>query len=184
MKTNPSILNRACEVNALFVRENGPFPNNPHWPLLMYRHAFNVAGHDPASDVESHFRRNGWGNGWRNGIYPFHHYHSNTHEALGCCRGSARMLVGGPQGFKLTLNAGDAVVLPAGVAHKRIDSSGDFRVVGAYPGMAEYDMCYGKPEERPEADRRIASVALPETDPVFGTKGGILAHWNAPALAR
>jgi uncharacterized protein YjlB len=177
-----SILRAVCEVNALFIRENGPFSNNPHWPLLMYRNAFDLSGHDPASDIEAHFKTNGWGNSWRDGVYPFNHYHSNTHEVLGCCQGSARLLFGGPQGFKLTFQAGDAVVLPAGTAHKRIDSSPDFKVVGAYPGESDYDMCYGKPEERPQTDWRIAATPLPEMDPVFGTKGGLLAHWHAPVL--
>lgn len=57
-----------------------------------------------------------------------------------------------------------------------------FKVVGAYPGESDYDMCYGKPEERPQTDWRIAATPLPEMDPVFGTKGGLLAHWHAPVL--
>jgi uncharacterized protein YjlB len=174
----------AGAIHALFIRENGPFPNNPHWPLLVYRQALDVSGAHPAADTEELFARNGWTGAWRDGIYTFHHYHSNTHEVLGCYRGSGEILFGGPQGYKLTIQAGDAVVIPAGTAHKRIRASTDFSLVGAYPNGADYDMCYGKPEERPAADSAIASTLAPETDPVFGKHGGLMTHWKTPALAQ
>ena len=42
------------------------------------------------------FAANGWGHGqWRNGIFPFVHYHSMIHEALGIARGRARVRFGG-----------------------------------------------------------------------------------------
>jgi uncharacterized protein YjlB len=69
------------------------------------------------------------------------------------------------------------VVIPAGVAHKRLRSTPDFAVVGAYPAGQHPDMCYGKAGELPEAMARVASVPLPETDPVFGPDGPLRQHW-------
>ena len=76
---------------------------------------------------------------------------------------------------------GDVIVIPAGVAHKNLGASADFRVVGAYPRGQHPDLCTGKPGERPQADRRIARVPLPEQDPVYGPGGPLIAHWPAPA---
>jgi uncharacterized protein YjlB len=39
-------------------------------------------------------------------------------------------------------------------------------------------MQYGKPGERPAADERIAQVAMPTSDPVFGTDGTMKALWQ------
>ena len=37
-----------------------------------------------------------------------------------------------PDGKFVTVNAGDIIIVPAGVAHKNIDQSPDFEVVDAY----------------------------------------------------
>jgi len=37
---------------------------------------------DPPASIETTLRANGWGNGWRNGVYSYHHYHSTAHEVL------------------------------------------------------------------------------------------------------
>ena len=45
---------------------------------------------DPsAAGFERLFLRNGWSNSWRNGVYDWHHYHTTTHEVLGCHAGEA-----------------------------------------------------------------------------------------------
>ena len=69
-------------------------------------------------------------------------------------------------------------MIPAGVSHKNISQSSDFKVVGAYPPGQKWDMNYGKPEERPKADQNIARVSLPPTDPVYGKEGLLLNYWK------
>ncbi|HLU49376.1 MAG TPA: hypothetical protein VK116_14870, partial [Planctomycetota bacterium] len=99
---------------------------------------------------------------------------------LGVTRGSATVRFGGDaRGVTIELGAGDAVVIPAGVAHKNLRASRDFEVVGAYPDGQSYDMCYGKPGERPRADESIARVPLPEADPLFGRDGPLIDAWRA-----
>lgn len=161
------------------LRDDGTFPNHPRWPLLIYPAALSLPSEDPARAVEGVFRKHGWGRTWRNGIYPFQHYHSNSHEALGVFCGYARVQFGGPQGVEIELRAGDVAVLPAGTAHKNLGSSADFGVVGAYPPGLDYDLCRGKQEERSPAIEKIRRVAKPATDPVFGTRGGLCDFWPA-----
>jgi uncharacterized protein YjlB len=151
-------------------------------PLLLYRGALLPLGDDPPAQVEAVFRKNGWQGLWRNGIYDYHHYHSEAHEALGVYRGSAKVQFGGPNGPGVQVAAGDAVVLPAGTAHKLVEASRDFAVVGAYPPGQHPDLCHGKPGEQAGSAKRIRQVPLPATDPVVGS-GGLVRLWSARGTA-
>jgi uncharacterized protein YjlB len=158
------------------LKDDGLIPNSP-FPLLVYRGAVKLRPHDPASVFEELFRANHWSGTWRDGIYTYHHYHSTSHEVLGVYSGSATVQFGGEKGIKQKVRAGDVIVIPAGVAHKNFGASGDFGVVGAYPGGAEWDMNYGQKSERPEVDENIARVPLPKTDPVYGPNGPLQEQW-------
>jgi uncharacterized protein YjlB len=161
------------------LTDDGVFPNNARLPLLLYRQAVTLSASAPATLFEALFTAQQWGNGWRNGIYAFHHYHSTAHEVLGIFRGRATVQFGGEQGPRLTVNGGDVVIIPAGVAHKNLGASRDFGVVGAYPWDQRWDTCYGKPGERPRADHNIARVPLPYADPVYGPEGTLMRLWQA-----
>jgi len=159
--------------------DDGVVPNN-RLPLLVYRGAIDVARvRDPAAAIEKTFATNGWGHGmWRNGVYPFVHYHSQIHEALGIAQGHARVRFGGDKGEVLEIKAGDVAVLPAGTGHQRMSVSPDLLVIGAYPPDGHYDLCRGLAAEHERALTTIPRVPMPETDPLFGAEGPLPRLWR------
>jgi len=171
-------INHEPEVISQYLEDDGTFPNNPTHPLVLYKNAIKFSEGKGAEIIEEIFQGNKWGRSWRNGIYPFHHYHSTAHEVLGVYQGDARVQFGGEKGPILAVEAGDVVVIPAGVAHKNINSSHDFRVVGAYPAGQSWDMNYGKEGDRPAADKNITAVPDPGTDPVYGSESPLLEFWK------
>ena len=78
----------------------------------------------------------------------------------------------------LFVEKGDVLVIPAGVAHINLGEENDVICVGGYPGGRDYDIKRGRKDERPRADKNIAEVPLPQTDPVFGKRGGLLKIWK------
>lgn len=166
------------EPLAFRFADDGLVPNNPTLPFLVYRGAVDVAGRDPASAIERRFAAHGWGDMWRNGIYPFTHYHSRIHEALGVARGRARVRFGGATGEELEIAVGDVAVLPAGTGHQRLSASSDLLVVGAYPPAGVYDLCRATAATRERALTTIRAVPLPATDPLYGADGPLMALWK------
>ncbi len=156
--------------------DDGVAPNSP-LPLVVYRGAL-PAGEDRAALCERMFAAHGWPDAWRNGIYAHHHYHSTAHEVLGIARGSARVRLGGEAGQTVELNAGDVVVIPAGVAHKSESASRDLLVIGAYPRGQRPDLCRAEAGGRAQAFAAIAAVPLPSADPVTGRAGPLLECWR------
>lgn len=154
----------------VWLADDGLVPNNPRLPLIVYRGQLPT-GSGAAARIEAHFAANGWSNAWINGIYPFHHYHATVHEVLGLAAGRARVQFGGAGGPVLEVRAGDAVLIPAGVGHCRVEASSDLSVVGAYPGGADWDLQRATPEARAPSLALIADVALPDIDPVLGIGG-------------
>jgi uncharacterized protein YjlB len=165
------------DVRTYMLDDDGRIPNNPQFPLLVYPGAIPT-GDDPVGHCKSRLGDNGWAGTWVNGVFDYHHYHSNTHEFLGVVGGRAKLALGGPEGVELEVEAGDALVLPAGTGHKRLESSSDFRVVGAYPGGQTYDMNTGDPDERPEVVENIGRVGSPGKDPLFGAQGPLVEIWG------
>ena len=174
----------ASEVTVAYtvVRERETFPNNGSLPLLVYRDALRPADMDPAGVFVALFASNGWGGAWLNGVYDYHHYHSTAHEVLGVVSGSARLRFGGPGGPIFAVGRGDVVVIPAGVSHKNLGGEPGFQVVGAYPDGQVWDLGFGKPGERPDADRNIAAVDLPRADPLYGVEGPLNSLWSETEL--
>lgn len=157
----------------------GGIPNNPHFPLLVYAGAIPAEATDPAVAFETLFSGNGWDKGWRNGIFDYPHYHSNTHEVLGIARGSARVRFGGSDGKVLTVSAGNAVLIPAGTGHERLWCSVDLLVIGFYPPGPEPDLIREDTAGLARMRANIEAVGRPKTDPVFGASGGLLDIWKA-----
>jgi uncharacterized protein YjlB len=171
---------KSAEPSALMFADDGSIPNNPRLPFLVYRSAVDLAGTpDPEEVIEKTFARCGWGEMWRNGIYPYVHYHSMIHEALGVARGRAKVRFGGANGDVLEIAAGDVVVLPAGTGHQCLFASPDLVVIGAYPRRGKYDLCRGSKAEHAKALLTIPDVPLPDADPVHGSDGPLMALWRA-----
>ena len=146
--------------------------------MLLYRCAVPVARNDPAAAFEEVFERNGWPPQWRNGVYPFHHYHSNAHEVLGFAAGHALLVLGGPGAQAFAVEAGDVAILPAGTGHFRLEASRGFLVVGAYPRNGSIDQKRPGQVDHAKAAAAIASVPMPEMDPVHGRTGPLLELWK------
>jgi uncharacterized protein YjlB len=160
------------------LADDGVIPNNRKLPLLLYRQALALdrLANAPERAFEALFASNGWGGAWVDGIYDFDHYHSTAHEALGLARGSAKVRFGGPQGIVAELESGDAVAIPAGVAHCLIEGE-DLVVVGAYPEGQHWDLCRASRADRAKALEIIPWVPLPRRDPVFGDSGPLVSLW-------
>ena len=167
-------------VKLIHIAANPPYPNND-LPVLYYENALEEAlltESYKASEVLDLFEKNNYSNGWVNGIIDKHHYHSNSHEVLGCFAGEAMIQLGGPNGEILKFRKGDVILLPAGVSHKRLDQSQDFKIVGAYPDGMTHDMQYGDTEEYNKILTNIQQVPLPLTDPVTGSPSNVVKHWK------
>ena len=178
MQADPAVKEREfVEPEEFLFKDDGMFPNSA-LPLLLYRQAFTAEAEDLASVIEQRFAENDWTNSWRNGVYSFAHYHSTTHEALGVYCGSAILRLGGELGKNVAVHAGDVIVIPTGVAHRKVESSEDFGVVGAYPDGREWDLLRGRPGERPRADQNMAALPIPDNDPIYGPEGPLLQIWK------
>lgn len=172
--------NAAQPVLAHRLAAGGGVPNHPRWPLLIYPAVLPADTADLAAAFEALFDRNGWPAAWRNGIYPFHHFHCDAHEVLGVYSGDVTAQFGGEGGggIVITARAGDVIVLPAGTAHKKLSSRGALGIVGAYPAGQHPDMCRPAAASLPQRAAAVAQVALPSRDPVYGAQGPLLAHWK------
>jgi uncharacterized protein YjlB len=158
---------------------SGAIPNHPRWPLLIYPGAVAIAGSDAARAFEELFDRNHWPAAWRDGVYGFHHFHSNAHEALGVYSGEVSVQFGGEDGIAVTARPGDVIVLPAGTGHKKLSSRGALGIVGAYPAGQHPDTCTPILSSLRRSQEAVASVALPQCDPVYGAAGPLFSHWKA-----
>lgn len=163
-----------------YFKDDGAVRNN-RLPMLVYKGAVDVAqSANPEREIEALFAENGWGySQWRNGIYPFVHYHSMIHEVLGIARGHARVRFGGNQGEVLALGPGDVAVLPAGTGHQRLSNDAGLVVIGAYPPQGTYNLCRVAKAEHDAAVQTIPQVPVPSSDPVLGRHGPLPVLWKS-----
>lgn len=170
---------KRVEPLTFLFADDGSVPNNPKLPFVVLPSAINLSGSSHAEEmIENTFHKNGWGQSWRNGSFPYVHYHSQIHEGLGIARGRAKVRFGGNGGKELDLSPGDVAILPAGTGHQCLWASPDLLVIGAYPKSGQYDLCRGSKAEHAKAITTIPNVPLPDTDPVFGKDGPLLKIWR------
>ena len=161
------------EPETFVFADDGTIPNSP-LPLLVYRDAVP----SDASAIETCFARHRWPPAWRDGVFPFHHFHSNAHEVLGVARGWVKVRFGGPDGQTVQVQAGDVAVLPAGLSHCNEGQSPDLLIVGAYPANGPGpDTHRGEPEEHGAVLRNVAATPCPDSDPVQGPEGALRRLW-------
>lgn len=166
------------KANTYRFQDDGIVPNHPHWPLIRYRSPVRLPPDlDPAAVFEDLFKKNGWGDSWRGGIYDYVHYHSRIHEVLGIARGTVKIRFGGNRGRIWYGKAGDVFILPAGTGHQCLGASDDFLAVGAYPPFGTYDECT-RSEDHRKAVQSIPEVKRPTKDPVYGSHGPLRGFWK------
>lgn len=150
-----------------YFEDDGITPNNA-LPVLVYRQFVPKTETDFAQFLEKKFQENGWTNNWRDIVMTKDHYHSTTHEVLGIAKGTVTLQLGGAKGVQMTVNAGDVIIVPAGVGHFSVSNDADYLVVGGYPVGRAWDMIYNEITSYLTAKQTIASLAPPTSDPVFG----------------
>lgn len=170
---------KTYELRRYWLYDDGRFPNNKDLPVLHYRQVLQFAWLFPSRAIKKLFKQNHWDNPWTHGLYTYHHYHRITHEVVGIYKGSATLQLGGVNGICVVVSKGDVLIIPAGVAHKNLETENSLKRVGAYPNGFTYDMNYGRPGEWPQTDLNIASLPVPERDPVFGFAGELQKYWKA-----
>ncbi|CZR67983.1 uncharacterized protein PAC_17882 [Phialocephala subalpina] len=154
-----------------------PYVPNSDFPVLVYR---NVLPKPHEEDSTADFLEGTWG------TIKIRHFHPNSHECYGIFRGESLLLIGEGQsdifgGEKISVSAGDVIVLPAGTAHSLISSSDDYCYVGVYPkGCPRWWNELGKKPMEGKAIRgEVEAVGIPDFDPVMGIAGPLPRLWRA-----
>jgi len=156
------------ELEQHWSKPNRMLPNS-RFPLLVHRRGIPGGGE---KEVAERFKANGWYNNWRYpGIYTYAHFHSTTHECLGAAKGWMEVEVFGRGGKRIRVEAGDVIVVPAGVSHMMTAQSDDILMVGGYPDGRDWDNIQEEhitEEARRAAAKRIMMLPIPPRDPVTG----------------
>lgn len=97
---------------------------------------------------------------------------------MGIIKGKTTLMLGGENGTVITIQKGDVLVIPPGVAHRNLGFENAVSCIGGYPGGTNYDMYYGHDGERAVTDAIIARVPIPATDPVTGTEDPLISTWK------
>lgn len=155
---------------------DGGIPNSP-LPLVIWPDRLPKAARDGEA-ARALYRSNGWTGTWVYTVYPFWHFHTQGHEVLACVSGTATIGFGGDAGIGAALAVGDVCIIPAGVGHRRLSASDDFRVAGGYPPGQGGDIVKPGEGDIAEAISKIAALPLPTTDPVSGIADGVIRLWT------
>ena len=159
-------------------KPQGKIPKN-RFPLLVQRNAIPGGG---AEAIKARFRENGWSNNCDDpGIYEYAHFHSTTHECLGCAQGwmEFSLSVGEGGWTKVRIEQGDVIVMPAGVSHEMVSMAEDIHMCGGYPDGRDWDdiqEAFLSDEDYKRACKRIMMLPIPAKDPATGLA---MPEWHA-----
>ncbi|TQN66703.1 hypothetical protein CSHISOI_08839 [Colletotrichum shisoi] len=185
----------SLSVSRHLIPAHGLLPNTSiqNKPLLIYHGVLTPSSSSSsssppsASAIEAHLRSVGVVEPqWRHTMYTTTHHHSTTNEVFCVSAGRAGLCFGGeadPHRVEPVVEAGDVLVVPAGVAHRLLEDldldldldldGGRFEMVGSYPGGHDWDMCYGRQGEEAKAGD-IGRVAWFSSDAVYGDDGPVV----------
>ncbi len=152
-------------MTKLFFEDDGFIPNSC-FPVIVTRKMVTFLGVGPVEAeivIKNRALEIGWNLEWLWKVYKRPHYHSTTHEALVVFQGSATLRLGGHRlGKLIEVSHGDAIVIPAGVAHQAMERTENFQVFGLYPvGAERYDMRFCRKWERAIALPKLAQLGVP-----------------------
>ncbi|KAH8730025.1 hypothetical protein GQ44DRAFT_473261 [Phaeosphaeriaceae sp. PMI808] len=166
-------------------------PNSP-LPALIYRNVLpSPCDSESAKEL---CEANGWEKRGEWGAITTAHFHPNTHECYAIVQGESRLVLGrckpadgeeGTEGIEVDVSTGDVVVVPAGVSHRSLTSSGGYRYIGVYPKTNpkwRNNFCKGE-EPLEDLKNEIAHVAMPDADPVYGADGPLVRIWRTAGKA-
>ena len=162
-KLEPMALSVNFPVFRLYMEDDGTFPNNPIYPLILFQNAY----HETEEAARQAIVNAGWTSPWAWGVFPYHHYHSTAWELLVCVQGSALLQLGGETGPQVQVQTGDLMLIPPGFAHKQLKSYNGFTLLGSYPpDSGHVDVLRGKPT----LDQRdnIRQCLAPKSEPLSG----------------
>ena len=165
VSSSTSLSSPSFEILQIFIKDDGTFPNNEHYPTLVYKNVFHGSETDARRLI---VKGSNWTEPWVWGIFSYHHYHTKAWELLLCVCGSASIQIGGDAGPTVLIDKGDLIFIPPGMAHKQLKEKGGFSLLGSYPTQrfdGGIDTCRGAPTD--EERRRIQECYVPETDPIF-----------------
>ncbi|KAK7227982.1 hypothetical protein V2G26_000152 [Clonostachys chloroleuca] len=171
------------QPEAFFFKPTNYVPNS-QLPVLLYRKVLPFPLQE--NSVKAFLESNNWVHGGTWNAVPRHHFHPNTHECYAIVKGSSELLIGvGPldseaEGEVIHVEAGDVIVLPAGVSHCSKSFSQEYRYLGAYPKESpKWKNEYGRDQSRFESlALECSSVNIPDWDPVNGHQGPLQKLWT------
>ncbi|KAF1953103.1 hypothetical protein CC80DRAFT_537866 [Byssothecium circinans] len=167
----------------------GELVPNSRLPVLVYRHVLPQPWN--AETAREFCEANHWQKRGEWGVITVPHFHPNSHECYAVFQGSSRLVLGREQddtsatGVEVDVFPGDIIVIPAGVSHRSLSSSGNYRYIGVYPetGPRWRNVFCQHDESVNELVKEIGTVEVPEHDPVFGLGGPLVLIWSK-ALGR
>jgi uncharacterized protein YjlB len=163
-------------VEAIGIAPDGEIPNS-HLPLLVARDALPTDART-AAKARRLIENAGWTGTWTYTVFPFWHFHTAGHEVLACISGEALIGFGGDGGPRIWMRVGDAVLIPAGVGHRRFEGGDGFQVCGGYPPGQSGEIVRPGELNADAIREALGRLSLPTTDPLTGERDGLLVYWR------